>query len=589
MGQIDDLLRLVGVARKSWKNLSHSERLQYIKAAGLYAGDFATAGLLNFGESVYRKGYSNAKSDYYQSKAAKRARYEELAAKDRGWWEWIKGGKVRGYVHSEHVKLPDNPNRPRIDIYGTDRNKNLRGSYDETDYGPIIRQRVEAQREATKRKREEDENDAWVMQGAQEEPFSTINYSGPNQVAPEVLETTPTSWDQSGTKETMNNPIQKYRGTRTSVQVLRNRRASKYATLQHAKRMFWMSRFPTLTMRTYLPAGDTAHRLTAGSGYQVVAPDTQNYGEGGDATTAGMYEFPLADWCFKVLRRMHIDMTHHSANGHGEIHTLDNDMAVSAANQHRNGLTLLDTTRTYTMMNVSNVIGFVEVYELVWKGEEVKENYDNTAAPATGVTDTHSHYHPAGLWEADLKADDPDWGTSASSGWTTGDKNLTVTTPGNRPTGKNKLLWKYWDLEKKTKYVLGAGQTVLHTVHLPAMYIAADDIYQCLTSGINAWTPFRIKNKTRHVMMIFHGQLGFEKSATATSEGRIETVDASLSIKMRQITRIRIQEANYKKAVHFTCLHDLATDKAEHVPLPAGTGTVLQEDPMDGTTAADQY
>ena len=291
MGQIDDLLQLVGVARNSWKNLSHSERLQYIKAAGLYAGDFATAGLLNFGESIYRKGYSKSKSDYYQSKAAKRARYEELAAKDRGWWEWIEGGKVRAYVHSEHVKLPDNPERPRIDIYGKDRKKNLRGSYDDTDYGPIIRQRVEAQREATKRQREKDANDAWVNQDFEQEAFSTINYSGPNNRAPEVLETIPINWNQ-GEPKNMLNPIQKYRGTRTSVQQIRNRRASKYATLQHAKRMFWMSRFPTLTLRTYLPAGEQNALIQASSGTQTVYPSNASMPVGGaDGATQGFVEF----------------------------------------------------------------------------------------------------------------------------------------------------------------------------------------------------------------------------------------------------------------------------------------------------------
>ena len=151
------------------------------------------------------------------------------------------------------------------------------------------------------------------------------------------------------------------------------------------------------------------------------------------------------------------------------------------------------------------------------------------------------------------------------------------------------MLWKYWDLEKKTKYVLGAGQTVLHSVHLPAMYIGAGDLYRDTGDQVNNWDPNRIKNKTRHVMFIVHGQLGFEKSTTTSSEGRIEFIDTTMSMKMRQITKFRIQEANYIKTTMYTCHHDLVTNKAEHVPFSSGTGLVLQEDPMDGTTPAGQY
>ena len=461
--------------------------------------------------------------------------------------EWIKGGKVRAYVHSEHVKLPDNPERPRIDIYGKDRKKNLRGSYDDTDYGPIIRQRVEAQREATKRQREKDANDAWVNQDFEQEAFSTINYSGPNNRAPEVLETIPINWNQ-GEPKNMLNPIQKYRGTRTSVQQIRNRRASKYATLQHAKRMFWMSRFPTLTLRTYLPAGEQNALIQASSGTQTVYPSNASMPVGGaDGATQGFVEFPTAGWCFEVLRKMHIDMTHHSANGKGEIHKLDNDLVNEASNVQRNGLTILDLTRTYTMMNVTNAIQFVEVYELVWKGVEMKENYDNPTTPAPIIAHASDYFHPSSLWQADLRVDDPDWGSSSSSLWVATDQNITINAPGARPNGKCKMLWKYWDLEKKTKYVLGAGQTVLHSVHLPAMYIGAGDLYRDTGDQVNNWDPNRIKNKTRHVMFIVHGQLGFEKSTTTSSEGRIEFIDTTMSMKMRQITKFRIQEANYTK------------------------------------------
>ena len=469
-----ELLQLLGVTHKTWNDLSYYEQLKYIEAGGLYTADFAIAGLLGYSEEVWRKGKDKARADYYKDRdTLKRTReyYDRIHNMDKYFLEWAEdmkvppGKKNREYFEEKVTKDWDfHPKRRKIEIYKT--NKRLR----KEDYKGF-------------QGRQGDDDD-WTG-GFQEskDDHGPLIYNTEQPTPAPVLEPELTpEWQGPLPQENngMLNPLQKYRATRTSTKIHQNRRASKYAELRYAIQQFWRTRFPSLTMRTYMPAGGANGLIGATSAMQALVPGPGSF-DFASALGREYWEFPTTDWCSKVLRKMHLDMTHHSNNGDGEYHWPTNDMAMVSANMKRNGLSLMDQTRTYTIMNPSNVMGFLEIYEFVWNGEEVMENFVNGGP--TNPNDV-TYYHPAALWAADMNADNPDWGTSVTEAWLAPDKNITVTEPGVRPNGKCKTLWKYWTLEKTTKYCIGSGQTLMHTVHLPAMYISADELYRRSTGNL---------------------------------------------------------------------------------------------------------
>lgn len=146
----------------------------------------------------------------------------------------------------------------------------------------------------------------------------------------------------------------------------------------------------------------------------------------------------------------------------------------------------------------------------------------------------------------------------------------------------------HWRLEKKTNYILPAGTTCTHTVNLPAMYIKPEEMAPVPTGTLDDYYSYKaaIPGKTRHIMFIIHGQLGYEGATGAGNNARLEYVPAVMNVKYRQITKLRICEHGQKRHIMWTGCNDLTTDATEHTALT--NPTIMVEDPADAAPIADQ-
>lgn len=607
----ENILNLLGVSWNTWKAMTITEQLYLMNNIGVQLVDVIAAGALGSAEDMYRKGYYRTIEDArrerkmaterYHDKINRRAQINRFEAHKASLYKTLtyynresaeeeakslreharkRRRQEEEYAMLRHHELAD------IEEFapykrGKYENYHLRGRhkrhYDETLYDQSESSWAGLLRIAENDAKVSRTDQAWLEMDAD----TNILRDTPAPTAAPAPE--PVSNEEH---PNMENPMRKYKATRVKTEIVQNRRASKYASMKYAIRAFWRNRMPLLTLRTYWPIGGTNWLLTANSAAQAVYPPATT------ALGADMekmkWEFPISEWCHKILQKMQKDMVAQHTNGGGTVHPPGNDQAISAENRLRMGLSVLEQTRLYSMMNITNTIAFVEVYEFVWK-TDYKENFISGGV-GIDIPNDPQFFHPSALWHADCQADDPTWGNTYTT-WSATDQEAVETTPGMRPNNKCKSLFKFWDLEKKTKYVLGPGQLLQHAVHLPAMYLAADDIaehYANVGGGSNNFYPVRFKNKTRHVMFIIHGQIGFENSTTGSSEGRIEFVPATVSIKFRQLTKLRIQEAGYKSHVMYTCAHDLTSAGVEHLTLGA-TARVLHEDAADLVTPAGQH
>jgi len=329
-------------------------------------------------------------------------------------------------------------------------------------------------------------------------------------------------------------------------------------------------------MRTY----PKAHwQIAANSGTQGVFPATDSTDD---------YTFPTKSWASLVTRKMQQDMMVPSGNTPGDglyVETTAVTNALSGENYLRTGISLLSQRRSYQFMNTQNSVAFLEVYEYVFKGNKHDQNY-NSANDQQAVI-------PTDLWALDMNSDNPDWNTAVT--WI-GDKNISITAPGARPTKYSKALNSYWRLEKKTKYIMPAGNSCTHTVNIPAMYLSPEEMTPFVANdrdGNHRAANF-IPGKTRSLLFICHGQLGFEgevvpENPTAAQlqyGNRLEHLPCSINVKYRQLTKLRLTEHGQKKYIHYTGCHDLTSDVAEHSALIKPT--LLVEDPVDKIDITDQ-
>jgi len=358
--------------------------------------------------------------------------------------------------------------------------------------------------------------------------------------------------------------------SRTLTKVSVKRRPAKKASITAAKQEFWRSQMPVLRLRTY-PSALPLTEMVASSGSQLVISDPNEN-----------MMFPTRKWCQTICRKMHADMQAQSSNQGGGIFQdtgTTSTTRITAQNELRNGLIIEGLTRMYNFMNTRNSMAFVEIYELVWKGNN---EFNNSGFQIGGYT-------PERLWNSDvgtstlIGGDDPEaWGTSVPIA---ADVRIPITQPGVRPNRFNKLLWRYWKLEKTCKYRAGPGETITHTVKLPSMKIDNTEMTHAFTASTTDYRDY-IPGKTRAVMMILYGQLGFE-GATGTGNGsKLDLVPAGLNWRWRQETQFRLIPAGTKHYTFYSCAHDLTTAAAEHTALTTPQLVVI--DPADLITVADQ-
>lgn len=366
-----ELLELVGVARDQWFKLPRSEQLGYIEAAGVYAADWAAAGLISFGEDWYHKGYAQAKADYYTDKAFRQQRRQETQRR-------FEQAQRRAYLE-ELREREDYSLRPKKRLRGSDSDEWLNAaptparSYEDVRYDRMAIWDRYDEIDYARRQGDENADAQWLQMN----PDTNIlqETSAPMSSSMDIDNSGMRGGNRNRNYGTRNRTaiLSKFQGTRTKSMYLTKRRASRNATYEAAIRRYWAHRMPLLTMRTY-PA---AHwQITASSGAQgVIDQQTVTTGTAPNQTTSTrrFHEdmcFPTKYWCFKILDKMQKDMAVPSGNtpGDGQVTNTLDSWDTLRENYQRNGLSILGLTRSYQFMNTVNAVGFLEVYEYVWKG-----------------------------------------------------------------------------------------------------------------------------------------------------------------------------------------------------------------------------
>lgn len=214
------------------------------------------------------------------------------------------------------------------------------------------------------------------------------------------------------------------------------------------------------------------------------------------------------------------------------------------------GLILKSMTRSYTFYNTGSSLATINIYEFVYTLGEVGDlSYAYTA------------YTPYECWAKDIKQTQF-MGASALNGdnpYTNGQiampKNqhvLSVTDIGARPSKKMTLLNKVWKFEKITVLKLAPGQSAIHRVYIPGCYVSAIDLE-------DANKKF-IKNKTRSVMFIINGEIGFDASATAN---KIISTTAHVNWKIESDVEAQGVPPN-KRYVEYTCKEEDYADVTDN-------------------------
>lgn len=558
-----ELLDLAGLTYQAWSDTPWREKLQYIEATGTYAADWVVAGLINFYSDTRKEGYWKAikhhRDDYRKQRDFRQQLRDEVnrdylrekTIADQAYWSGLpydnlarRRGIDTARAYHRGADLHFNARKydlftPTKDIWGNLRGTRFSVPREEGGMG-------ENYLRGSRRPRDED-----VEVPEDAPPLQRPRINNPDM---EI--------DNGGIARSRA-VLGKFQGTRTKTQVFVRRRGSRKASRGKAIRNFFDGRMPLLTLRTY---GNAPYAITSGSAVQGVYSEFSNN-----------YCFPMKKWAMTLLNKMQKDMILPSGNTPGDgvvVNPATFTATELAGNMLRQGLSLLSQVRTYTFMNTVNSVGFLEVYEYVFKGND--DTY-------TSVSNSNT-LSPKGLWEADMQdGDNPVWDTSVTF---LADKNINIDEPGARPNKWSKSLNKFWRLEKKTKYIVPAGNTCSHTVNLPAMYLSADEITPGGNSGTSENQYDCIAGKTRCIMFIIHGQLCFEGDSGDTLGARIEYGAAAFNTRWRQITKARIQEHGQKKHIYYTGAHDFVNTAAEHVPLTRPT--LLVVDPENATWVADR-
>lgn len=562
----NDLLALIGHTPTTWNAMTYNEKAKTIYYSAAYAGDFVFFGLFNFGNEIRNKGYALAKKDYRHDTEKRRQRRGEMQAMLE---RKVADIEFREQEYAEEAaKRMLKRQQARIaaayeDEWGAgssgiDWSRPLAPP----DPMPAPRKReyenVEWVIERPEKRRKSDDKDPYNN-------FNTVTVSQNNATMP----TRNTTIGQPR----VNAILGKFQGTRTKTDVLVPRRSAKNASRKAAIERFFQHRMPLLTLRTY--ANPPTFSVTAASAQQTVLSTTAS----NNAADLNMC-FPTKEFCWRLCNKMQNDMAVPSGQTPGDGLAEQNPTGIPiiyARNMHRLGVSLLKQTRSYTFMNTVNAVAFLEVYEYVWKGSG-----DQILDPS-GM---QIHMDPSDLFYQDVThGDDPDWNNNITT--FPADRDISVNAPGQRPTKHCKLLNKYWRLEKKTKYILAGGNTCTHTVNLPAMYISPDEM-QGVSNGDTTNKQY-IEGKTRCMMFILHGQMGFEGAAEngAGAGAKVEYMPAALNVRWRQITKARITEHGQRDFIMWTGCHDLVTAGTnEHTALNQPTMLVI--DPENVVHVADR-
>jgi len=373
----------------------------------------------------------------------------------------------------------------------------------------------------------------------------------------------PREYFKEGAKRDVKASTNPYQATRMRSKAFRNRKTKGDLTRSKAIQQFFRNRFPIVDLRTY--PSSASYSIAASSAMQRVSPATND--------DANMEHHVIGHKTFfEILKRkfQRDVMPNDWTDG---LFAADNvNMNVNAANEHRMGLTVLNQTRVYKMMNTCSTRAFVEIYEYVWKGPP--------EAVSTSTDMLETAFHPNYLWSRDMIADDgTNWGTTVSM---SSDADIGPSTLGARPNSKCKYLNRYWAIEKKTAYAAGPGEMITHTVNIPGFYLTPAEISPRTGAGVINSCENYIKGKTRFIMMITWGQQGYEGATGAGNNARIDSVPAVFNVRWRQYTKCRIQEAGQKAYFQYTCPHDLTTTtstRPEHAALT--TPSVLLIDAAD--------
>jgi hypothetical protein len=524
------LLAEAGLTKAEWESMSKYQKLVTMNSSPAFKADWVYAGLIDMGVHYNAK----TRGEYYSKADARdnaRKRVDKYFRED--------------FHYEARIADADGPNIPLWQTYGKKPRTGERTEPPTPLPTPVPSDL-------------NDEEVQWVLDLAE--------LRDTNNQMPEQME--------------VDNPrarsraiMGKFQGTRTKTRVFTRRQASKNASRGAAIRNFWNSRLPLLTMRTFMAAP-----------FQITA-STPNQGVWSESSDD--YIFPNKAWCYNLLSKMQADMAVPSGNtpGDGVVQSSTEYLSIDARNNLRQGLSLLNQTRSYTFMNTVNAVAFLECYEYVWKG--MSNDHPMTTNP---IGDRKpDQYTPQSLWRKDvLTGDNPVFGTSLPNIMTGSgaDVNISELAPGQRPNRYSKLLNQYWRLEKKTKYILAAGNTCTHTVNLPSMYISPAEITPVTGDQYDVYDY--IPGKTRCLMFIVHGQLGFEGHNSDAYGSLIEYVPAAISCRWRQITKCRIQEHGQKTHVMWTGPHNLisATNATEHRPLVSPVLLVI--DPENVAKIADR-
>lgn len=560
------------------------------------------AGAINFVENVKSAGYYKAIANAEKDKKKGRAMKEQIQewAKDRqrvyqGRFskapdlEWNRDGSISLVYRDEwgnEVEWDEHGRRKRkrdgtavassssrqddlLAYVEEQRKKKPKYDFSENRRAALKRRREWLAEQEAKRKR--DAEDAELA--AQHDLWEDLGGPANNIPDPTAAPVMPFTANARTSRYQARNKLDQFKGNRVGTNVLVNRRAHKEASMAAAIQRWWRGRMPLLTLRTYSPK---PWPMAAVSASQAIFPQAGPLTFNANGTQYNNYTFPTKRWIYQLYEKMVKDMVVPSGNTPGDgivVLPVDTLSAEAATNTIRHGISILNITRSYRFMNTTNAVAFLEAYEFVWKGTGDME-WESTAASLV------NYCIPAQFWQNDLLADNPVWGTTVA--WPA-NRNTTITTPGARPDGYCKHLYKHYRLEKKTKYILAAGNTITHTINIPAMYFEPDEFtgYATLNASQDVYGDQLIPGKTRCIMFILHGQLGFDGGATNTY--RVENIPVSLNAAYRQLTTCRIQEHGQKIHTMWTGADDFTSNVDEHVTLT--NPHMLVMDPADVVTS----
>jgi len=181
-----------------------------------------------------------------------------------------------------------------------------------------------------------------------------------------------------------------------------------------------------------------------------------------------------------------------------------------------------------------------------------------------------STYSPLDCWTQDLLAASLNYTTTGLQAQQIAPATEIVPLvydPNRRPRSADVSFHQTWNVLKKTKYILSAGQIVTHKNYFKPFSINHKDLFSGNDTDPNGTPPVYQRNVTRMYMIFSQGQIGWRVHSDGAPDGPGSVITAGSNLSMRSKFHITVR-AGFKgrKAVRSQVNWDWSLPQTEIFP-----------------------